>query len=454
MTRSRRKQVVTLLICIALSALWSYKIRRDYQGVVKMPDFAEIYYGARCAILHRDPYDPNVVARQFKAENPGLKSDPFAAESARIVVTIGVNLPTTLFATVPFALLPWSVAQNLWMLLCAALLFLAAYLMCDLAPGAPILSACFAAFMLATCLEVLTLGNLAGAAVGLCVIAAWCFLKNRFALAGVALLAISLILKPHDSGLVWLYFLLAGGTARKRALQTLAVTAILGVLAAIWIAPVSPHWLGELNRNLATVSVAGSTSDPALGGLTSRSAGEIIDLQAALSIFKNDPHFYNPLSYLLAGTLILAWGIAVLRKRFSLESAFLGLAAIAPLSLLPVYHRTHDAKILMLSVPACAMLWAGKAPRRWIALGLTSAAIFFTSDIPLLVLLSLTRNLPSSPSSIGAKNLDLFLLQPAPLFILALGCFYLWAYLHPVSPLLEQNQADRTASPAHLQSTP
>lgn len=440
MTPGRRKQLAVLLVCIALSTLWSYQIRRAFQGPLKMPDFAEIYYGARCIVLHQDPYNPNTVLREFKAENPRPRTDPMAAESARLVVTVGVNLPTTLFAAVPLALLPWPIAQNLWTLLSAALLALAAFLICDLAPAAPVLSAGLAAFMLLNCEELLTAGNLAGIVIGLCLVAVWCFLKDRYALAGVLLLALSLILKPHDAGLVWLYFLLAGGSLRKRALQTLALAAILGLLAAIWIAPVSPHWIQELHNNLATVAAPGSTSDPSLTALTGRSAGEIIDLQAALSIFKNDPRFYDPLSYLIAGSLILAWAIAAVRKRFSHQSALLALAAISALSLLPLYHRTHDAKILLLTVPACALLWAGKAPQRWTALVLTSAAIFITSDIPLLLLLDVTRGLPGSPTTLTAKLLDLILLQPVPLILLVTGCFYLWVYLRS-NPAQQQRPA-------------
>jgi Glycosyltransferase family 87 len=441
MTPGRRKQLALLLVCIAFSTLWSYEIRRAFQGPLKMPDFAAIYYGARCAILHQDPYNPSAVARQFKAENAQLQTDPMAAESARLVITVGVNLPTSLFAAVPFALLPWQIAQNLWMLLSAALLALAAFLICDLTPAAPIVSGCLAAFMLLNCEELLTVGNLAGVVISLCLIAAWCFLKNRFALTGVVLLAVSLILKPHDAGLVWLYFLLAGGSLRKRALQTLAVAAVIGILAAIWIATASPHWIQELHNNLSAVSAPGSLFDPSLMGLTSRSAGEIIDLQAALSIFKNNPRFYAPVSYLLPGSLILIWAIAALRKRFSHQSALFALAAISALSLLPLFHRTHDAKILLLTIPACALLWAGKAPLRWIALILTSAAIFITGDIPLLLLLVATRGLPGSPTTLTAKLLDLILLQPVPLILLATGFFYLWVYLRS-NPAQQRHPAD------------
>jgi hypothetical protein len=454
MTGSNRKQSAVLLLCITLATLWSYQIRLVHQGPVKLPDFAAIYYGARAAILHQDPYDANAIRRVFTAENPQLGPDPFPKESVRVVLTLDVNLPTTLFVTTPIAFLPWHVAQNVWMLISAALLALGAILMCDLAPASPFLSGCLAAFLLVNSIEILVVGNVAAPVVGLCLIAVWCFLKDRYGLAGAVLLALSLVLKPHDAGFIWLYFLLAGGVARKRAWQTLAITAILGLLAAVWISRVSPHWITELHNNLVVASAPGSTSDPALSGLTNRSTGPIIDLQSVVSTFRNDPHFYNPVSYLICGVLILAWAITALRRRFSLDSAIFALAAIAPLSLLPIYHRTHDAKILLLTLPACAILWAGKGARRWIALSLTSLSIIAISDIPILLQLKLTDNLPSTPLTLSEKLADLFLLQPATLLLLVTGCFYLWVYMRPISPGFAEKQADLPASPVQIQSAP
>ena len=100
----------------------------------------------------------------------------------------------------------------------------------------------------------LALGNTAGLVVGLSVIAAWCFLRERFVFAGILSMAVSLAMKPHDAGLIWLYFFLAGGVLRKRALQTLAVTAVLAVPAILWISHVAPHWPSELHANLATIT--------------------------------------------------------------------------------------------------------------------------------------------------------------------------------------------------------
>src|SRR6185437_777325 len=96
--------------------------------------------------------------------------------------------------------------------------------------------------------------------------------------------------------------------------------------------------------------------------------------------------------------------------------------------LLPVYHRPYDAKLLLLAIPACALMWASKGVKRWIVLGLTSAAIIFTSDGPLMLWTAATNGLAFSGSTLSGK-LALMLLQPAPLVLLATGCFYLWVYI-------------------------
>jgi len=429
MTGSRCKGTAVLLLCVGLSLLWSYTLSQGARGETKMLDFGEIYFGARVALQHKDPYDPNTVLREFKAEGGRFPTNPKDAKVTSIIITNGVNLPTSLFLAIPFAMLPWGVTQALWMVLMAGLLALAASLLWDLgANAAPVIWVCLAGFMLANCEGLLVSGNLAGIAASLCVVAVWCFLRERHALAGVLLLAISLVLKPHDSGFVWLYFLLAGGVLRKRALQTLAVAGILGLFAAIWIAQSSPHWMQELHRNLTIGSARGAINDPGLTGALSKSVGRIIDMQDDLSVFRNDPRFYNFVSYLIGGSLILVWVFLVLRKRSSREGARLALAAISVLSLLPVYHRIHDAKLLMLAIPACAMLWTEGGPRRWIALALTSAGIFLTSDIPLGLLLICTNSLYISASTLAGKMMTVLFLRPAPLILLALGCFYLWVY--------------------------
>lgn len=436
MTGIKWKRVVYLLLCIGVSCLIPSGVRLFSHGVVTSLDFGAVYYGSRCVIRHVDPYNPQARFHEFEAEGGKLPThNPKVSKTAHTIIAVGINLPTALFLVSPLARLPWGVALDLWLAMMAGSFVVAGYLIWDFAANAPNLAGWMVCFILLNCEQFFLLGNLAGFCVCFCVIAVWCFLKDRFAIAGVLLLAVSLVLKPHDAGFVWLYFLLAGATLRKRALQTLGAVIVLAAIAALWIAPVSPHWTQELHRNLALVSSRGGILDPGPFGITSRSFGAIISLQSAISIFRDDPHFYNLVSYLICGVLILIWALAVLRKRASPQAKLLAIATLSFLTLLPVYHRSYDAKLLLLAIPGFTTLWATMGRLRWAALGLTSAAVIVTSDLPLFIREAATATLPVSASSLSGK-LMLCFLQPAPVILLAAGCFYLWAFLSWTPPFV------------------
>lgn len=428
-------RILLLVLCVGVSLEWAASIRGAACGAIRAIDFGALYYGARCALEHRDPYNPRAVLGEFSADGGRIsEGDRRGEEVDRTVVTEVIYLPTALFVVVPFASLKWPVASVVWMALVAGLLVVAAFLAWNLSGRRAVIAGCLACFMLANCVMLLTCGNPVGVVVPFCVIAAWCLLEGRYARVGVALLALSLVLKPHDAGFVWLYFLLAGGMHRRRALQALVIAGVIGVCAAIWIAPSSPHWIAELHRNLKMVSARGSTSDPGPYGLTSGSFVSVLSLQSSLSIFKDDPHFYNPVGYIVGGSLVLLWAIAVLRRRISRNGALLAFGAISCLSLLPVYHRPYDAKLLLLMLPACTIVWGRGGVGRWIALVLTSLAIFFTSDLPLMYWVALTKPLRLSTAT-PPERLALLLSEPAPLVLLAAGCFYLWAYVRYEPPV-------------------
>lgn len=454
MNGSRWKGIAVLLLCISLPSFWGYQVRRNTHGLLGMADFSVLYYGARCAVQHKDPYDPATVLREFNADGRTLPANPSLKRAMQIGVSTCIYLPSALLLAVPFAVLPWHLAQALWLFLTAILLTLAAFSMCDLGVDAgPVLSICLAGLILVNCELLLLGGNAAGFTVSLCVISAWCFLRARCAWAAVLLLAISLVVKPQDAGFIWLYFLPAGGMLRKRAMQTLAVVALLALCASVWVAPASPHWMREMRANINSEIVHGGISDAGPSGSIQRGAGPIIDLQAAISVFRDDPHFYNPVSYLTVGFLILVWALVVLRKRATLRSALLALAAISALSLLPVYHRPYDAKILILTIPACAMLWQERGPARWVALGLTSAGIVVTSDIPLALSFALYHSLSISTSTLAGKMITVFM-WPAPLVLFALGCFYLWAFLRDSFPQTKMLSCDQDGNAQAMVAAP
>lgn len=135
-------------------------------------------------------------------------------------------------------------------------------------------------------------GNPAGVAVGLCGTAAWCLMKERFVPAGILCLAPSPAIKPHDTGLLWLYF------------------------------------------------------------------------------------------FLVCGALLLVWAYALGRSNSRLATDWLALAAIVPIAILITYHRPYDAKLFLLTVPACAMLWAEGGAIAGTALLINAAGIVVAGGIP------------------------------------------------------------------------
>ena len=141
-------------------------------------------------------------------------------------------------------MLPWGPAHLLWMALTMGSLILASFLIWNIgADYAPIFSGVLIGFLLANSEVVVVFGNSAGIVVSLCIVAVWCFLRERFVPAGILCLAIGLATKPQDAGVVWLYFLLAGGVYRKRALKTLLALVALRLPVVLWVWHVSPHWM-------------------------------------------------------------------------------------------------------------------------------------------------------------------------------------------------------------------
>ncbi|HEY1902858.1 MAG TPA: glycosyltransferase family 87 protein [Terracidiphilus sp.] len=431
--KSTRRMALLLILCsCGLSLVWGSFIVHSSSG--GLTDFKAVYYGSRCLVLHADPYKNADFLRVYLADGGKIPSEPMMADLFRRAVLVCVNLPTTLFFVIPFAWLPLLPAYLLWALLMTAGLTLAGFLMWDLtADTSPRLALALICILVANCVILFADGNTACIVISLCVVSVWCFLQDRFATAGILCLALSLAIKPHDAGLVWLYFLLAGGIYRKRALQTLIVTIALCLPAMLWVSHVVPHWLPELRSNLHAAAARGGLNDPGPAAVGFHHPDPIISLQAVLSVFRDDPHIYVPASLLISAALLLLWSVTTLRLRFSPRRAWLALAAIAALTMLVTYHRQHDAKLLLLTVPACAMLWTRRGPASWFALLANSAAIVVTGDIPATGLTILTGHLPLG-SGFFAHLKTAILVRPAPVILLAVAIFYLWVYIRHSGP--------------------
>jgi hypothetical protein len=431
MQLKRWVSLASLLLSAAISIAWGSSSALNRYGTT---DFRAVYYGTRCLLQHRNPYKVSELEHVVRDEDG---ERPFETVEQHQAVVLYVNLPTTFLFVAPFAILPFGIAQVLWLALLAGSIILASFLIWNLSENlSPTVSVLLICIVLANSEAIFLGGNTAGLAVSLCLVAVWCFLQKRLVLAGVICMAVSLAIKPHDAGFVWLYFVLAGGVYRKRALQSLSVTIAMGLSALLWISLVAPQWMQGWRTNMSAISAHGGINDPGPASIVGfHHLDPVIDLQSVISVFRDDPRVYNSISYLVCGTLVLLWVIATLRFRFSRARALLALASIVPLTMLITYHRPWDAKLLLLTVPACAMLWAEGGLIGWLAILLTCAGIVFTGDIPLALLGGVTESLGLSTVSLSGQILTVLSARPIPLILLLMGVFYLWIYIRHTSGL-------------------
>ncbi len=428
MIRAPWMSYLLLLLCGVFSVFWGVSLQRT--APAKSLDFKLVYFGARCLLSGCDPYSANDLERMYQADEDRRPNDP----TIRRVETNIIYLPTIFAVVAPFALLPWSLANGLWMLLTAGTFLIAGCLAWNLgAHYAPQLALALCCLVMAGCQILFLTENAAGLAVSLCIIAVWCLLRERLIAVGVVCLALSLVIKPHDTGFVWLFFLLAGAAHRKRALAALVVAALLSLPAMLWITNTSPHWVHELHRNLVTTASRGDMNDPGPESVTGFTPNSIISLQTVLSVLWDDPVFYNSATLVICVPFLVLWAIKVWRSKYSFEGSLVALASVISLTMLVTYHRTYDAKLILLTIPACAMLWARMDKIAQWAFALTTIGVVFTGDIAMGIVSAMAGRLHLNDAGLAGKVLLLLLDRPEPIILSAMAVFYTWFYLRRFS---------------------
>lgn len=360
------------LFCVAHSI---YRNTMPFSGV----DFRAIYASSRCVIDKCDPYSESETMAEFLHQGGTLREAGPAIDGPFSPNYAGYP-PMILLYLVPVALLPWPLALYVWLVLSVLLYGLAVFLFADLCADESSIAAntCLAVFLALGSIA-LEVANPSVPAAGLCCIAVWCFLTERYERTGVALFAVSLILKPHLGLLVLIYFLVTKASYRKRALQVIATTVLLCVPVMVWftVQPSTKHWYSEYNAALKGISARGFLSDP---GPTNGTAFRLADLQTIVSVVKDDPAFYNPVVWAICLLVLVVWIVLVRRLQSGRASDLLSLAAISAFTLLPVYHRSGDARLLLLTFPALAILVRNS--RLWGTLGIVLSVLMaaMTSD--------------------------------------------------------------------------
>lgn len=388
-------------------------------------DVRSNFIASQCFLnSHCDPYNQQDLLRIYAAGNENLPAD--SSWSAIVShETRNVYLPTTSAITIPFALLPYTLAKALWITVTAAAFVVACFAMWHAGSAYnPLLSAALLSLYLVNSGSLISTSNPGVLSLSLCVISAWCFMQQKFVPAGIVCMALSLGLKPHESGLVWILFLLAGGIYRKRALQSLLVVALISVPTLLWITHTSPQWISELHANMLSHYTRGGVDDPGPAAALNRGALVITDLQAIISFFADDPSVYNPVSYAIGFGILAALVFAIRRARLTVERLWIGLAATSALTLLPLYHRLYDAKILILTIPACSALWAAGGRLAKTTLLVEVIGLFVTADMPWAFFRALISHFQGSTIGTSRMVLIAVLSFPVSLALLLMCCFY------------------------------
>ena len=144
---------------------------------------------------------------------------------------------------------------------------------------------------------------------------------------------------------------------------------------------------------MASFFTVGGIVDPAVTGLAGRDMDSLVQLQSFISVLFSSPADYSLICWAVCAPLILLVVFSPLVRVRTAHGIWLALAIAAPLSMLPIYHLQHDAKILLLTIPACAMLWSQRNPIGRLSLLFTGAAIVINGDIFAAIRMVMTRGI-------------------------------------------------------------
>jgi hypothetical protein len=410
-----------LVSCGAGILLWTLGFVLHVRAVDAGKDFIGSYYASQCLLHGIDPYDAKNVLATLRAEGG---EHPMDDELTREITSRYLYPPSAFAEMIPLALLPWGAAKVVWAVGSACCLIVAGFLVLDLcADEAAVVGGVFIGYLLGSSYVLVVLSNPSELAIGLAIIAAWCFIREKHGWAGVLCLAASLAIKPQIAGLVWLYFAVDGAMSRRRALLTLLAAGLVSLPFVAWVWLVSPNWNAELRTNVQAFSIRGGATDP---GPSSQTANDMVDLQVLVSRVWDEPEVYNGITYLVVAPLI-AW-VAIASRRGGWQgSALYGLGAMAPLSLLPIYHHVYDAKLLLLTVPVLTLLWAKRDRTAWAALLLTGSAFLLAGDTTHHLLMDLAVDLRGGAAASG-WGVEYAAVCAAPVSLLGTGIFYAWVF--------------------------
>jgi hypothetical protein len=336
-----------LVVCVASLVLFAVGGARVFHA---SNDFVPVYAGARCLIHGCDPYNTSQLEPEF-FQAGGQPSDLPSWQ-----IDVPVYPPSTFLALAPIALLRFPVARLVWFLLNGCLFATAAGLILSICPPPHRwLGMILVSFFVLTAGILLVLGQPAVFAISLVVIGSCLFLRGRFVPLGAFLFFLSLAVKPQIGCFIVLYFL-AQRIYWRYAAFAMAGAALLLLCAGLILGQHSRSagWASTLRANLSATLSPGGSADPRPAN--PQAIGDQ-NLQTLTSIFLAKAGQFNAAAYAIFLALFGAGMVVVLRANRGPELHLVALGALSILTLMPVYHRFYDTRLLLLSVPAVVIVF-------------------------------------------------------------------------------------------------
>ena len=345
-TAQRNVQSVVLSV-----AAFFFLVVGNWKAFHFSPDFVPIYTGARCLLHGCNPYNVGHLERQFfqaggaARQLPSWRSQP------------PVYPPSTFLALSPLALTSFHAARICWALLNSCLFVAAVILMLAEAPKIFLwLSTVLGAMFLLSYWGLVALGQASLFSIAFAVISTALFLGNRYLGLATVMLMLSLAVKPQIGGLIVLYLLL------RRIHWRHAIAAAAGALVMLFVAcgilqlhPASANWRSDLAANIAASVAPGGTNDPTPAD--TKEIGWFSNLQPITSVYSSNPHIFNGVAYTIFLCYLAIWMIVVQKTGTDSRAHYLNIAVLAVLSLLPIYHRSFDTALLLITIPAVSLIF-------------------------------------------------------------------------------------------------
>ncbi len=342
---------IRLALCLfGLAVLIFFVVgaKRTFGGV-KSQDFVPVYAGCRCFLNSCNPYSIDDLERSF-LEGGGRRVD-----QAGWYAEMPIYPPSSLLLLAALGILPYQVARIVWFALNGTVFVTGCLLSAYLSDSRDrALNILLAAVVLIGSTALPALGNPAGFSIGCLLIAVWSAFRRHDRNLFLLFLSLSLVIKPQLTIVIAAAFL-CSKTYRKQAFLGIVIACGLLAVSVAWLqlSPVQNQWMVSLKQNLSnTLLPAGSNSPTPFN----RDAMRMTNLQTVFAAFTNNGILYDLLSW--AFTAILASSTLLMLLPFKGTALFktFAIAACTMITLMPVYHRTYDAKLMLLCVPAVLSL--------------------------------------------------------------------------------------------------